>query len=593
MGATRARLLRLVAWLACFNVASPLHAVVAHRTSKLGVALGIELQKELATEGITSTLVAKGETRPHIRNKVSASPAVTHVFDLSADVETQSSLFLEVALKTPLDLWTAWALPSSQNKDLFERLQARWCAFDLATEVCVYGDGVKSVGLDWLCERVSKDKDVALPAGTTSFAHVQDVASMLSCVVGNEGKVEGAVLKCRGGEVSFDDLCDAVMEAFPRSTSKRLRLPKGRTTSLPLTPARTPDAGEMEARVVAATQRALGGQWRGPTRNVLADVGAYAAAFVSDGAFEIDEEEVEALAEAAAMETKISASKDGANSKKTLAKKASKDAAALDEAPAFASEAKPAKSAAADAKEASAKKAADLAAEMMQATAEARIAEAAEAAEAEASSKKAAVQAVQAELSSKKAEAAALSKKAHDYALQNAEAALAAEAETARTAELAAWKKAAEVIQAEKAAGLEKDKVAADAASSTQAAARDSHSRAAEESAALEKSAVAAAIEKAMSDLSKLEEAAIAAATAAAKTAELSAIKKAAEGAEAVVEAAAEAAAWEALKAAPVGEASTAAAPTPAAATPAASPAAASSKAYDEMTVADLKDVLR
>jgi len=146
-------------------------------------------------------------------------------------------------------------------------LPNKWCAF---RPQYIYGPATnKRDYLDWFLNRAARDIPMGVPGDAqqpVSITHVDDVAGMLACVVGNEAKAGGEIFNCGTSTMcAYDDVCIAAAEAFGKSKPVIASLKPDTKSSFPF----RPNAEGFAVRTRKAKQ-VLG--WGGAKNDVLADL---------------------------------------------------------------------------------------------------------------------------------------------------------------------------------------------------------------------------------------------------------------------------------------------------------------------------------
>lgn len=144
----------------------------------------------------------------------------------------------------------------------------------------IYGEhGSKRDYLDWFLARSNFDKPLGVPGDGSqpvNLAHCEDVASLVSSVVGKEDAAGGEVFNCGTSDtVTYKAVCEAAGKAFEKEPTI-VETPAGKWTSFPF----SKQAEGFYINVNKAKEK-LG--WAGPKHNVLDDIspdGFYTKSFL-------------------------------------------------------------------------------------------------------------------------------------------------------------------------------------------------------------------------------------------------------------------------------------------------------------------------
>lgn len=251
-------------------------------------ALPFCLYDELPSSVKTTWCDVKDATA--VMQALAGMPPVTHVFDNYAKSPADAANYMSLAKTTPgflcyvfvssAGMYTSKGLLKETDpvKESGQRLVEialdqevqNWCSF---RPQYIYGPATnKRDYLDWFLHRAARDLPMAVPGDAqqpVSITHCEDVAELLSCVVGNEDKAKGQVFNCGTDKMcSYDDVCQAAAKALGKPPPIVGSLPPGTKSSFPF----RPNAEGFAVRVKKAKDL-LG--WKGATHNVLQDLGGF------------------------------------------------------------------------------------------------------------------------------------------------------------------------------------------------------------------------------------------------------------------------------------------------------------------------------
>lgn len=213
----------------------------------------------------------------------------THVFDNNSKKPADAAPIIAAAKKSDAfysfvssaGMYTAKGMlketkkvkdPPTGQREVEMQLEAelgtRWTAF---RPQYIYGPYTnKRDYLDWFLNRASRNLAMAVPADAqqpVSVTHCEDVASLISSVVGKEAEAGGEIFNCGANKLcSYDDVCIAACQAFGQEALVTA-LPPDTRTSFPFRP--NAEGFAVSARKVMTT---LG--WAGAKHNVLEDIAA-------------------------------------------------------------------------------------------------------------------------------------------------------------------------------------------------------------------------------------------------------------------------------------------------------------------------------
>merc|ERR1712187_50094 len=180
--------------------------------------------------------------------------------------------------------------PTGQRQvemELERELPGRWASF---RPQYIYGPYTNKRGyLDWFLERAAQSLPMGVPGDASqpvNLEHCEDVADLLSSVIGKEDAAGGEVFNCgTADQVSYRAVCHASGDALGK-TVDIMELPAGTKTSFPF----RPNAEGFYVNVNKA-KNVLG--WAGPKHKVLNDLtasGFYTKDFLAMG---LDKKEVD------------------------------------------------------------------------------------------------------------------------------------------------------------------------------------------------------------------------------------------------------------------------------------------------------------
>jgi len=225
----------------------------------------------------------------------------THVFDNNSKKPGDAAPIIAAAKKSDAfysfvssaGMYTAKGMLQEENpvKDpptgqreveltLEKEFPGRWTAF---RPQYIYGPYTnKRDYLDWFLKRAARDIQMAVPADAqqpVSITHCEDVASLISSVVGKESEAGGEIFNCGTDKMcSYDDVCNAAAKALGKEASVAA-LPPDTKTSFPF----RPNAEGFAVRVKKVMEKT---GWAGAKHNVLEDIskdGFYTKDFLALG----------------------------------------------------------------------------------------------------------------------------------------------------------------------------------------------------------------------------------------------------------------------------------------------------------------------
>mmetsp|Transcript_132123 Transcript_132123/g.263659 ORF Transcript_132123/g.263659 Transcript_132123/m.263659 type:complete len:428 (+) Transcript_132123:60-1343(+) len=233
---------------------------------------------------------------------VKDGPPVTHVFDNYSKKPGQIAPLLALTSSPDFKMYTFISSagmytskgelsedlpikdPPTGQREVELKLDAalpkKWCSF---RPQYIYGPHTNKRGyLDWFLERAVRGLPLPVPGDASqpvNVAHCEDVASLLSSVVGKEDAAGGEVFNCgTSSNVTYKELCDAAGKAVGKD-AEIVAIPAGTKTSFPF----RPNQEGFYVNVNKAKEK-LG--WEGAKYNVLDDISAegfYTKDFVSLG----------------------------------------------------------------------------------------------------------------------------------------------------------------------------------------------------------------------------------------------------------------------------------------------------------------------
>ena len=301
------------------------HAVIVQNKGGGHGEIGFHLAKALSEKDLTVKIVqdsaAKKEALPFSKYgdlpatvtvewvdtgdaaavEAACGDAATHVFDNNSKKPADAAPIIAAAKKSDASysfvssagMYTAKGMlketkkvkdpPTGQREvemQLETELGTRWAAF---RPQYIYGPYTnKRDYLDWFLNRASRNLAMAVPADAqqpVSVTHCEDVASLISSVVGKETEAGGEIFNCGANKLcSYDDVCIAAGKAFGQEALVTA-LPPDTKTSFPFRP--NAEGFAVSARKVMTT---LG--WAGAKHNVLEDIakdGFYTRDFLALG----------------------------------------------------------------------------------------------------------------------------------------------------------------------------------------------------------------------------------------------------------------------------------------------------------------------
>jgi len=233
---------------------------------------------------------------------VKDGPPVTHIFDNYSKKPDQIAPLLALTGSPDFKLYTFISSagmytakgelsedlpikdpPTGQREvelALDAALPKKWSSF---RPQYIYGPHTnKRSYLDWFLERAVRGLPLPVPGDASqpvNVAHCEDVASLLSSVVGKEDAAGGEVFNCgTSGNVSYKELCDAAGKAVGKDVEV-VAIPAGTKTSFPFRP-------NQEGFYVSVNKAKEKLGWEGAKYNVLDDISAegfYTKDFMSLG----------------------------------------------------------------------------------------------------------------------------------------------------------------------------------------------------------------------------------------------------------------------------------------------------------------------
>jgi len=227
---------------------------------------------ELGVEVVTADLA----NREEVQSKV-AGKSFTHVFDnFAKDVSTCT--LGEVAKNTwgvksyvyvssggmyeasnPQPMREDGATKATGQRSVEEHLEGLGLPWTSFRPQYIYGPKTnKRDYLDWFIDRIVRGRACPLPGDGKQLASItncEDVAAMMTAVVGREGAAAGQVFNCGTDElISYEDLCTMVAKVAAKEAKtltydpKKFDLPKGafpfRPTEFAVSPAKAKDVLE-------------------------------------------------------------------------------------------------------------------------------------------------------------------------------------------------------------------------------------------------------------------------------------------------------------------------------------------------------------
>jgi len=220
---------------------------------------------------------------------VKDGPPVTHIFDNYSknpdqiapliSIAKASSDFKLYSFVSSAGMYTAKGElkedmtikdpPTGQREvemTLDQELPKKWASF---RPQYIYGPYTNKRGyLDWFLERAFRGLPLPIPGDGSqpvNLAHCDDVALLLSSVVGSEEAAGGECFNCGTSmQVTYRALCDAAGKAVGKA-AEVVSLPPGTKTSFPF----RPNAEGFYVNVDKAKSK-LG--WAGPKHNVMDDI---------------------------------------------------------------------------------------------------------------------------------------------------------------------------------------------------------------------------------------------------------------------------------------------------------------------------------
>jgi len=233
---------------------------------------------------------------------VKDGPPVTHIFDNYSKKPAQIEPLLALANSPDFKLYTFISSagmytakgkliedqpikdPPTGQREVELKLDAalpkKWSSF---RPQYIYGPYTNKRGyLDWFLERAVRGLAMPVPGDASqpvNVAHCEDVASLLSSVVGKEEAAGGEVFNCgTSGNVSYQELCDAAGKATGKPVEV-VSIAAGTKTSFPFRP-------NQEGFYVNVDKAKSKLGWEGAKYNVLDDISAegfYTKDFMSLG----------------------------------------------------------------------------------------------------------------------------------------------------------------------------------------------------------------------------------------------------------------------------------------------------------------------
>jgi len=221
---------------------------------------------------------------------VKDGPPVTHIFDNYSKSPGQIEPLLALANSPDFRLYTFISSagmytakgelsedqpikdPPTGQREVELKLDAalpkKWSSF---RPQYIYGPYTNKRGyLDWFLERAVRGLPLPVPGDASqpvNVAHCEDVASLLSSVVGKEEAAGGEVFNCgTSSNVTYQELCDAAGKAAGKPVEV-VSLAAGTKTSFPFRP--NPEGFYVN---VDKAKSKLG--WEGAKYNVLDDIAA-------------------------------------------------------------------------------------------------------------------------------------------------------------------------------------------------------------------------------------------------------------------------------------------------------------------------------
>jgi nucleoside-diphosphate-sugar epimerase len=221
---------------------------------------------------------------------VKDGPPVTHIFDNYSKSPGQIEPLLALANSPDFKLYTFISSagmytakgklsedqpikdPPTGQREVELKLDAalpkKWSSF---RPQYIYGPYTNKRGyLDWFLERAVRGLPLPVPGDASqpvNVAHCEDVASLLSSVVGKEEAAGGEVFNCgTSSNVTYQELCDAAGKAVGKPVEV-VSIAAGTKTSFPFRP-------NQEGFYVNVDKAKSKLGWEGAKYNVLDDIAA-------------------------------------------------------------------------------------------------------------------------------------------------------------------------------------------------------------------------------------------------------------------------------------------------------------------------------